>query len=154
VSQQFHIDTITALHPGMGVLRAEAADEGFRFVDRLVFDWFSGANRFDRPDEMFIAAFVESRLIGFCGLNRDPYAERYGVGRLRHLYVGHGARRLGVGTRLVQFVLNEAKAKFHVVRLRTQSREAASFYLRLGFEPVQDEMASHIIPLRHLEPMS
>jgi hypothetical protein len=49
----FHIAPVTALHPDMGALQSEAAAEGFRFVDKLVEDWLSAANRFDRPGELF-----------------------------------------------------------------------------------------------------
>ena len=49
MTQDFHIAPASALHPGMELLRTEAINEGFLFVDRLVRDWISGSNRFDLP---------------------------------------------------------------------------------------------------------
>jgi hypothetical protein len=48
----FHIAPVTALHPDMRALQSEAAAEGFRFVDKLIEDWLSATNRFDRPGEL------------------------------------------------------------------------------------------------------
>jgi hypothetical protein len=83
----FHTAPVTALDPDLGALQSEAAAEGFRFVDKLIEDWLSAANRFDRPGELFLGDFREGRLAGICSLNHDPYTDRDGVGRLRHLYV-------------------------------------------------------------------
>jgi hypothetical protein len=58
-------------------------DEGFGFIDRLIDDWLTGVNRFENPGELFIGGFQEGRLLAVCGLNRDPYTDRDGVGRLR-----------------------------------------------------------------------
>jgi hypothetical protein len=41
-------------------------------------------------------------------------------------------------------LLGRAKGVFHSVRLRTATQEAADFYVRLGFRPVQEEAATHI----------
>jgi GNAT superfamily N-acetyltransferase len=142
----------TALHPGMDLLRTEAMIEGFRFVDRLVRDWTSGSNKFDLPGERLLGAFAGDNLIGVCGLNRDPYVNQDGVARLRHLYVRERARRHGVASALVQQLLHEASDAFRIVRLRTATREAAEFYLRHGFVPLQDETASHVKALRPHEP--
>ncbi len=144
----FYITPVTALHPDMQALQAEAAAEGFHIVDRLMKDWLSTANIFDRPSELFLGGFLDNKLLGFCGLNVDPYMVQDGVARLRHLYVRRDARRNGVATALVKFILNEAKGNFHLVRLRTDTREAAEFYVRLGFESVNDATASHIVLLR------
>jgi GNAT superfamily N-acetyltransferase len=140
----FHIAPVTVLHPDIEALQLEAAAEGFRFVDKLIKDWLSAANRFDRPGELFLGAFQEGHLAGFCGLNHDHYADREGVGRLRHLYVRQDARRSGIGSVLVKFILDEAKDAFQVVRLRTDTPEAAEFYTKLGFKSVIDTTASHV----------
>ena len=147
----FRIAPTTALHTGVALLRMEAIDEGFRFVDRLIDDWTSGANRFGQPGERFLGAFSGSDLMGVCGLNRDPYIEQDAVGRLRHLYVRKAARRHGIGAALVQRLLDEASTAFRLVRLRTATEEAAAFYLQLGFVSVQDEAASHVKAIRHCE---
>ena len=142
--EPFRFACTTALHPGVALLRAEASSEGFRFVDRLIDDWKANINRFELPGERLLGAFSGSDLVGICGLNRDPYSGQDAVCRLRHLYVRRNFRRAGIGSTLVQQLLNEGSASFRLVRIRTDSEEAAAFYLRLGFVPVTDKTASHI----------
>ena len=77
----FRIAPATAIHFDMRTLRAEAASEGFGFVDRLIDDWLSAANRFEKPGELFFGGFREGSLVAACGLNRDPYTDRDQVGR-------------------------------------------------------------------------
>ena len=145
----FRLTAITPFHPGVARLRAEAAEEGLRFVDRLINDWTAELNRFDLPGESFLGAFREDDLQGICGLNRDPYSADYAVCRLRHLYVQRDARRTGIGSALVQHLLIEAKASFRLVRVRTDSEDAAVFYLRQGFVHVTHKTASHIKTLEN-----
>jgi GNAT superfamily N-acetyltransferase len=132
------------LPPGVEELRTEAAGEGFWFLDRLVIDWHLGTNRFDGPGEVLLGLFHPSHLAAVGGLNRDPYTDRVGIGRLRHLYVRQSARRSGAGSALVRQLLDHAEEVFHSVRLRATTQEAADFYVRLGFRPVQEEAATHI----------
>ena len=140
----FRISPLRDLPPGIDKLRAEAAAEGFRFMDTLVIEWRSGANRFARPGEAFLGAFQAAELIAVGGLNRDPYADQEGIGRLRHIFVRRSARRSGVGSALVHQLLRHADGVFRSVRLRTETREAADFYVSLGFHAVQDESATHV----------
>lgn len=59
-------DTLAALKPLL-----EASDqEGFRFLRRLYDDFVSAANRFDRPGEGLLVAWLRDRPVGTCGLNR------------------------------------------------------------------------------------
>lgn len=136
---------LTLPQPGLGALRDAAEAEGFGFVQRLMRDWESGANRFARPGEQLVGAFDGVRLLGFAGVNQDPYLRQAGVGRLRHLYVSPGQRGRGIGTALVRHLLRSAA--FYRLRLRTDTAAAAAFYLRLGFHPVADETATHEIRL-------
>jgi GNAT superfamily N-acetyltransferase len=125
-------------------LRVAAAGEGFRFLDRLVDEWGSGTNRFDKPGELLIGAFRADSIIAVCGLNRDPYADRDEIGRLRHLYVRPSARCCGVGSALVGHLLSRAEEAFRVVRLRTATPGASALYIRHGFVLVTDPAASHV----------
>ena len=145
----FHLTAITPFHPGVARLHAEAIEEGLRYVGRLINDWATGINRFDLPGESFLGAFRGNDLQGICGLNSDPYSADYAVCRLRHLYVQRDARRTGIGSALVQHLLIEAKANFRLVRVRTDSEDAAAFYLRQCFVHVTDETASHIKTLEY-----
>jgi GNAT superfamily N-acetyltransferase len=120
---------------GLDGLLAESEQAGIRFVRRLVEEWGSGANRFDRPGEALFGARVGGQWVGVCGLNIDPYAAEERVGRVRHLYVLLSFRRLGVGRRLVAEVVEAARGRFDALRLRTNNPPAARFYERLGFGP-------------------
>jgi GNAT superfamily N-acetyltransferase len=148
MSPTLRIDPVLDLPNGLDGLRAEAAGEGFRFVEKLVSEWHSGANRFAKPGEVFLCAFRAADLIAVGGLNRDPYTDKEEIGRLRHLYVRKSARRSGVGAALVRQLLGHAEGVFDAVRLRTETREAADFYVNLGFRSVQEDAASHAILLR------
>jgi ribosomal protein S18 acetylase RimI-like enzyme len=112
---------------------AESEEAGSRIVRRLIEEWASGVNRFDQPGEALLGASVGGRLVGVCGLNRDPYAAEAGVGRVRHLYVLSAFRGLGVGRHLVAEVIEAARGHFDSLRLRTANPAAARLYEALGF---------------------
>jgi GNAT superfamily N-acetyltransferase len=127
--------------------------EGFGFLERLREEWTSGANCFVRPGESLFEARHRGRLVGICGLNRDPYLGQASAGRVRRLYVAPDARRLGIATRLVREVLREARGHFTLLRLRTNTREGALFYQALGFHPTtRMATATHELRLPFDEP--
>jgi GNAT superfamily N-acetyltransferase len=115
------------------VLAREADRAGLGFVRRLLEEWASGRNRFDRPGEAFFVARIKGELVGVCGLNVDPYAAAPSVGRVRHLYVLSASRQRGVGARLVDEVVAAARGAFDTLRLRTENSTAARLYERMGF---------------------
>jgi GNAT superfamily N-acetyltransferase len=125
----------------LSALVTEADATGFRGLSRLVGEWQSGGNRFDQPGEALFIATESGRVVGVCGLNRDPYLDDPTVGRIRHLYVAGGHRRNGIGSRLVRDVLGAARGHFARLRLRTGSPDADAFYRSLGFLPVTGEPA-------------
>jgi GNAT superfamily N-acetyltransferase len=96
----------------LGALLAESEQAGLRLVRRLVEEWASGANRFDRPGEKLFGAWVDGRVVGVCGLNVDAYTAEERVGRVRHLYVLSAFRRRGVGRRLIEEVIEAARGPF------------------------------------------
>ncbi len=117
----------------LGELVAESEATGFHFVRRLIDEWLSGQNRFDRPGEAIFVASMGPRIIGVCGLNQDPYTTTPSVGRVRRLYVLADFRRCGVGRRLVEAVVKAAQGHFEQLRLRTENEAAARFFVALGF---------------------
>ncbi len=133
------------LPDGIGRLVEAGLDEGFPFVERLVREWHSGANRFDAPGEVFLGVHEASELRGFGGLNVDPYCAEPGVGRVRHLYVEPGARGRGLGAALVRELVRRAAPRFERLRLRT--RHAGAFYESLGFVRVDEPDATHVLEL-------
>ena len=131
----------------LGALVAESERQGFRFVRRLVDEWRSGANRFDRPGEVLFAARAGDDVIGVCGLNIDPHADDPRIGRVRHLYVLGAHRHAGVGEHLVADVIEAARGRFARLHLRTTSAAAARLYERLGFRPKPGRHHSHVLEL-------
>jgi len=118
-----------------------AAQEGFRPIKFLQRDWARGTNRFSKPGEGFYAARSAGRLVGVCGLNRDPYSDDEATARLRRLYVLPAFRRRGVGSALVSHAIQDAVEHFTVVRLRTLDEGSAQFFEALGFRPVNGQEA-------------
>jgi GNAT superfamily N-acetyltransferase len=116
-------------------LLAESEREGWRFVRRLADEWAAGTNRFDRPGEVLLSAWVDGVLVGVCGLTVDPYATDPAVGRIRRLYVVRAFRGRGVGQVLLRAVLQFARGRFRLIRVRTESGAAARLHERLGFVP-------------------
>jgi len=127
-------ERLLALPAGaLAPLVAESEAVGSALVHRLVAEWESGANRFDRPGEALFGARIDGRLVGVCRLNVDPYAGSARIGRVRHLYVLRSFRQRGVGRRLVREVVAAARERFDRLHLRTTSPEAARLYEALGF---------------------
>ncbi|WP_296258366.1 MULTISPECIES: GNAT family N-acetyltransferase [unclassified Pseudomonas] len=137
------IQQIMALPAQIQRLEHEAVAQGFRFVTRLIADWESGLNRFDKPGEYLMAVYRDDRLVAIGGLSRDPWLD-HGMGRLRRLYVADAERAQGVGKTLVSRLLEQAVEKFRAVRLSTDTPEGAALYQRCGFQPVDDVHATHI----------
>ena len=136
---------ISGITPQIRELETEAVAEGFRFLTRLIAEWESGANRFDQQGECLLGVFRNGRLIAVGGLSFDPFSEA-GVGRLRRVYVARASRGQNVGKALVQQLLDLASGHFRVVRLSTDTPEGAAFYLRCGFQSIQDDFATHVKP--------
>ena len=133
----------------LAALLAESEQSGARIVRRLVDEWASGANRFDRSGEAVFGAWVDRRLVGVCGLNVDPYAGNERVGRVRHLYVMSPFRRNGVGRQLVVRVIQAAHGPFDDLRLRTNDRGAARLYESVGFRScIGAADHTHVVSLR------
>lgn len=133
---------------GLAGLVAEADRAGVSLVRRLVEEWEAGANRFDRPGELLLAATIDGHLAGVCGLNVDPYAKDDAVGRVRHLYVALACRRSGVGRQLVTAVVEAGRGRFDRLRLSTGNPDAARLYTRLGFRETPGiEHCTHVLEL-------
>ena len=129
-------------------LVVESEGVGLGFLRRLVDEWASGRNRFDRPGEALFGAWMDGHLVGVCGLNVDPYGASPSVGRVRHLYVLTVHRRLGVGRRLVAEVIRVAAGRFDRLRLRTHNPAAARLYEALGFRPADEADCTHAMEVR------
>ncbi|KMK27910.1 GCN5 family acetyltransferase [Pluralibacter gergoviae] len=129
---------ITPDAAGFADLKAESEAEKFHMLYRLEEHWRSGENRFSAPGEKLLGAFIDDRLIGVCGINRDPFSQHPRAGRIRHLYVSEKYRRYGAGRQLLAAVMADAETWFDFIN--THAPETAhGFYQRVGFSPVLRE---------------
>ena len=144
---QFIIGPCTPLRPDIESLARHARREGCRCVDRLIDDWRSGANRFDRTGERLLAAFLRDAVVSVGGLNVDPYVGNSRCGRLRHLYVDPAHRGRDIGHRLVAALIKDPQHAFDRIRLRA-TEESNGFYDAVGFAPSSDTDATHVLHLR------
>ena len=115
-------------------LLEESREQGFEFLDRLVLEYENGTNQFQRAGEALFGIYRDQQLIAIGGLNRDPYLADSDVGRVRHLYVLNAWRNQGIGKRLVETIIEEAKQQFRLLTLRTFSDQASGFYCAIGFQ--------------------
>ena len=130
------IEPVTPDEPGYSALKAESIALNFNMLRRLEESWQRGENRFNAPGEKLLGAFLNGKLVGVCGLNRDPCSQQPRAGRIRHLYVSEKCRGLGIGKQL----LTVADASIWFDFLNTHAPDAAYVVYRLaGFTLVSDE---------------
>ncbi|MCO4784019.1 MAG: GNAT family N-acetyltransferase [Candidatus Cloacimonetes bacterium] len=111
----------------------EASSEQHSFMLRMKAEYIGNKNRFNQEGEAIFLALKDEKIIGFVGLNIDPYLEDKNVGRVRHLYVQTDYRRQKVAQALLQQLIAKAKQHFKILTLRTFHHEASCFYETLGF---------------------
>lgn len=125
---------------------AEAERAGGSFMLRLRDEWVSGVQRFDRPGEFLLGAFLGGQLAGVGGVSRDPYDPQPELGRIRHVYVLERLRGQGIGRALMAAIIERAKADFSLLRLRTRAQAAFRLYESIGF--VRSDLADETHRLR------
>ncbi|WP_342755240.1 GNAT family N-acetyltransferase [Pantoea sp. MBD-2R] len=140
---------LTPNSPGFVELRSQSMAEGFNMLRRLEENWLSGDNRFDRPGEKLIGAYVDGLIVGVCGLNIDPFTQATGTGRLRHFYVDTGWRNRRVGSGLLSEILKDAGRWFDFINTNAPS-SAFTFYERAGFVALSGmDKVTHQLCLRN-----
>ncbi len=137
------IDPVQEISTELISLGEAAHAEGYDHLRRLIEEFASGANRFQKPDEALFSAQQNEQLVGVGGLNIDPYETSIPVARVRRLYVLPSARRLGVATRLMAHIETHANVTFSRIQLFTSSPDASEFYEQLGYAPVSRPKVSH-----------
>lgn len=130
---------------GMDLLGEEARNQGYRFIDTLLGEWTSAKNRFEAPGEILCGYLDQGLLVAVGGLNQDPFIQDPNVGRIRRVYVRSAWRNKGIGRALITTLLDHARMNFRCVRLRTENSEAARIYEKIGFSPIDDAHATHIL---------
>lgn len=135
---QYVIAAITPDAAGFDELKAESLTENFNMLRRLDAGWRSGENRFEAPGEKLLGLYIDDRLAGVCGLNRDPFSECARAGRIRHLYLSKQHRGTGAGRHLLLAIMSGTVEVFDYLNIHAPAA-AIGFYLRMGFTPVNDE---------------
>ncbi|MFC1933165.1 GNAT family N-acetyltransferase [Chloroflexota bacterium] len=123
---KFNIETI----------RYESDKEGYNMINRLIADYHSGRNKFNKKGEKLIGFLLDNEIIAVCGLNIESTNDK--LGRIRKLYVLKNYQHRGIGTELVKYLVNHAKPYFEGVVVNIGNLPVDNFYKSIGFEPIVD----------------
>jgi GNAT superfamily N-acetyltransferase len=142
------IERVTELEPNeLDGLVTKSLEEGFKFVQRLRDEYKSGVNRFDRPGEALLLAREMSGVIAVIGVNLDPKGQPE-VMRVRRFYVLPEHRGHGLGQKMLLEVIELAQAAHaQSLELHTDNPQAARFYERNGFQPLNSSNPTHRLTL-------
>ncbi len=131
--------------PGIAQMQLEARQQGYKFLETLMSEWVSGANRFNAEGEILCGYLEQGVVVAIGGLNRDPFVNDSTVGRIRRVYVRQAWRNKGIGGALLDRLIEVARQHFKSVRLRAENTQAARLYERKGFEPIASPSATHML---------
>ena len=109
-------------------------EEELHFVDKLRDEWESGINRFKLNGERLLTACDDSKIIGICGINRDPYTRDYKHGRIRRFYILPKYRNKGIGKTMLHNLID--KCTFNQLNVRTHNDRTGIFYESNGFKKI------------------
>jgi GNAT superfamily N-acetyltransferase len=126
-------------------LAVESQHEGYKFIQRTIGDWNNGTNKFSAECEKLYGLIEGTKLIGICGINRDPFTNDLDIGRVRHLYILRSHRRKGYATLLMNTIIDIGRHHFSSLRLFTDNPLASNFYETLCFKKIDAPKASHIL---------
>lgn len=138
------VEVVGALPAGLASLAEQARREGHGHLDRLIADWNSGAMRFDRPGEALLAAFLDDELVGIGGLTMEPKLRS--AFRMRRFYVAPEFRGHGIGRQLAEELMKHA-AGLEALTVNAGDKEAAGFWVKLGFGAVNSDGFTHVLGL-------
>lgn len=126
------------------LLRSDATDEGYRFIERLIEQWEMGAVRFDKPDEALFVARHDSEIAGIGGVTADPIDQT--ALRMRRFYIRPGFRRYGIARLLAEALMETALKTGRPLNVNAGTEAAPPFWESLGFEPVERRPHTHVYP--------
>jgi len=128
-----------ALPEGFEALRAEAAAEGHRHLDRLAEEWTAEPNLF----HALLAVFQDGDLVGVGGITDEPGDTPEPAWRMRRLYVARRARGMGVARTIANGLLQEALDSVGLVTVHAGNPGAERFWAAMGFVAVEGRAWSH-----------
>ncbi|WP_083533593.1 GNAT family N-acetyltransferase [Bosea sp. WAO] len=124
-----------ALPDDLPVLQAEAAAEGYRFVEGILEEWDAG--RYEGGDDRnaLFALFRDGMLAAVGAVTPDPYDPAPDLLRIRHVYVRPEHRRGGVGRALASALIQQGFALAPRLSLNAADAGASAFWEAIGFQP-------------------
>jgi GNAT superfamily N-acetyltransferase len=122
-----------------------AKKEGYNLINRLVTDYDSGENKFDREGEKLIGFVMDDMIVALCGLNIEPTNIQYG--RIRRLYVLPAYRNQGIGTELVNHLIEYARHYYKGVVVNIGNLPVNHFYESIGFNSANNPSFTHLLLL-------
>lgn len=122
-----------ALPDDMPALQAEAAAEGYRFVEGILEEWNAG--RYESGDDRnaLFALYHDGTLAAIGAVTPDPYDPAPDLLRIRHVYVRPAARREGVGRTLASALIQQGLALAPRLSLNAADAGASAFWEAMGF---------------------
>ncbi len=134
--QRLRIERILTLPTDLNMLIELSEREGFQFLKKLRYDFETGENRFDQYGEGLFAVYKDQNLIAVGGVSQDPFDQTGKMGRLRRFYIHPDCRQKTVGAYLLKYIKQYAQTYFKQLCLYTDTKNAANFYQRMGYESV------------------
>lgn len=116
-------------------LQAEAAAEGYRFVEGILEEWDSGRYQAGDDRNALFVVFRDGALAAIGAVTPDPYDPAPDLLRIRHVYVRPASRREGVGRTLAGALVQQGLALAPRLSLNAADAGAATFWEALGFRP-------------------
>lgn len=127
------------LPEGFEALRAAAALEGYRHMDRLAAEHAAGRSVF----VALFGALLGADLVGVGGLTAEPEPAEHPALRLRRLYVRPDIRRQGVARALSSALCQEGLDRVALLTVHAGDARAAAFWEAQGLSPVNGRPWSH-----------
>jgi len=124
-----------ALPDDLPALQAEAAAEGYRFVDGILEEWNAGRYQAEDERNTLLAVYREGMLAAIGAVTPDPYDPAPDLLRIRHVYVRPADRREGVGRTLASALIQQGLALAPRLSLNAADAGASAFWEAMGFRP-------------------
>ena len=124
-------------------IKKMAEQEGYHMLNRLVTDFDSGENRFDKEGEKLISNIPDDMVVALCGMNIESTNNDYG--RVRRLYVLPAYRHQGIGTEIINHLITFAGKYFKGVVVNIGDLPVGNFYESIGFTLVNNPSFTHLL---------
>ncbi|RXT53824.1 hypothetical protein B6S44_15725 [Bosea sp. Tri-44] len=124
-----------ALPNDLPALQAEAAAEGYRFVEGILEEWDAGRYLVGDDRNALFALYRDGILAAVGAVTPDPYDPVPDLLRIRHVYVRPASRRGGAGRALASALVQQGFALASRLSLHTADAGASAFWEAMGFQP-------------------